>query len=98
MPFEKGKPRDPRAGRKKGTPNKVRSIEAQCEAYGLDPFDVMIEFLQSEEPILRFQSAKELCQYLAPKKKAIEVAFDPDKSSIKIIIEDYTQSGSQKKT
>lgn len=47
---------------------------------------------REKEPVieldLRVQAAKEMCQYLYPKRKAIELTADED-SGFKIVIEDY---------
>lgn len=71
-------------GRVVGSVNKAKSIEDMCEAAGVDPFQVMIDLLK--DPVYQLQAAKELCQYLRPKKKALELTqVEP----IKVIIESY---------
>lgn len=42
------------------------------------------------DPAVRGKCAAEACQYLLPKRKAIELAADED-SGLKIIIEDYSK-------
>ena len=45
MPFEKGKPRHPNAGRKKGTPNKDSlPLEQKAAELGVDPFTILLHF------------------------------------------------------
>lgn len=92
MTFIKGQPKPEKAGRKPGTPNKRRSIEDLCLEAGVDPFRVMVDMLQDEDKVLRFQSAKELAQYLEAKKKQLEIALDPDKNKIEIIIKRYGEA------
>lgn len=64
-------------GRKKGVPNKhTLGMQARFEAAGADPVGVMIDLLKSGDEIMRYQAAKELIQYVHPKRKAIEIT-DP---------------------
>lgn len=89
MPFEKGHKPYPGASRKPGVKNKRRSIEDLCTEHGVDPFLVMVNLLSHSDDAMKFQSAKELCQYLEAKKKSLDVAIDPEANVIKVIIEDY---------
>lgn len=61
-------------GRTKGTPNKKTvSLQEKCDIVGLDPFEQMLIIASTaDEQNLRFHALKELCQYLYPKRKAIE--------------------------
>lgn len=60
-------------GRKKGQPNKhTLGMQERFEAAGKDPVKVMIDLLDSLDETMRFQAAKELIQYVHPKRKAIE--------------------------
>lgn len=59
-------------GRKAGTPNKRRSILDVCESIGLDPFLEMAKIAQQPDEPRRMDALKELCQYIEPKKKAVE--------------------------
>jgi hypothetical protein len=60
-------------GRKKGTPNKINSEVAELiKASGKDPFQTMIDLLDHQEAHIRLSAAKELAQYVKPKRKAIE--------------------------
>lgn len=68
-------PRHPNAGRKKGTPNKeTRSLELKCLDAGLDFFSELIKIAKDPEHKDHFSAIKEGCQYLYPKKKALEVS------------------------
>lgn len=87
MPKKKGDPKT--GGRKAGTPNKRTSVLELCQSIGLDPFLEMAKIAQMAHHDRRFDALKELCQYIEPKKKQMDVAFDPDKASIRIVIEDY---------
>lgn len=86
----KGKPKDAGSGRKKGTPNKkTQDLMDKCEARGVDVFDLMLEYVIHPCPMeLRFSALKELCQYLYPKRKALEHSGQIE--AIEVIIKDYT--------
>ena len=77
-------------GRAKGTPNrKTQSLMQICEEMGLEPFVEMILAMQQvHEPKERFRMAAEICQYLYPKRKAVEHSTEEGKG-FKIVIEDY---------
>lgn len=65
-------------GRAKGTPNKkTLALLERIEQSGKDPVQVMLDLLNDQDPVLRFQASKELLQYMYPKRKALEVAVDP---------------------
>lgn len=89
MAWPKGKPRPPGAGRRAGTPNKRTSVLEICQGLGLDPFLELAKIAQKEHHDRRFDALKELCQYIEPKKKQMDMALDPEKSTIRIVIEDY---------
>ena len=78
-------------GRQKGTPNKKsQDLIQRCEDFGFDPFEALLSMARdSEDELLRFNAVKELCQYLFPKRKALEVS-GPGESGIKVTICDYT--------
>ena len=59
-------------GRKKGSVNKRTSVLEKCEALGLDPFAELARIGNDPIDPNRFNALKELCQYLEPKKKAVE--------------------------
>jgi hypothetical protein len=65
-----------RGGRQKGTPNKrTIAVAEKLEALGCDPIQQMGQIAIDErvEVNVRVQVLKELCQYIAPKRKAVEV-------------------------
>src|SRR5215208_6306459 len=65
-----------RGGRQKGTPNKkTQAVAEKLAALGCDPIKQMgqIALDESVEVSVRVQVLKELCQYVAPKRKAVEV-------------------------
>lgn len=63
------------AGRAKGTPNKSSlPIEELCAKWECSPVEVLIKLTMDEkEPDRQLAAAKELCQYLYPKRKAVEI-------------------------
>lgn len=72
-------------GRAKGTPNKkTQTLMELCEQKGINPFEGLIDLaLSTLDDGLRFQCHKELCQYLYPKRKALEVSGSMDLELIK---------------
>ena len=73
------KPGERRGGRHKGTPNKKTAAVAEVlSGLGLDPIKQMGQIAMDEhvEVSIRVQILKELCQYVAPKRKAVEVTGD----------------------
>ena len=69
-------------GRSKGTPNKkTQIIQQQMEDLGFDPIESMIEIsklaMANKDYSLAGQIAKELAQYVYPKRKAVEHITDP---------------------
>lgn len=92
MAWPKGKPRAPGVGRKAGTPNrKTQSLMEQCEAKGVNVFDLMLEYVTEPcEPGLRLQAIKELMKYIHPQRKAVEHSGEMDQK-IEVIITDYTK-------
>ena len=64
-------------GRTKGTPNKkTQLVQQQMEDLGFDPIESMIEIcnqaMTDKNYALAGQMAKELAQYVYPKRKAVE--------------------------
>ncbi|MGE3992933.1 hypothetical protein [Pseudorhodoplanes sp.] len=83
----------PGSGRKAGTPNKrTKSIEEKLEAMGCDPIEAMARLAmdENESSTLRFAALKELAQYVAPKRKAVEVSSAQEPFVIVISPEDAT--------
>jgi len=69
-------------GRGKGTPNKkTLLVHEQMEQLGFDPIESMIEIskqaMADKNYALAGQMAKELAQYVYPKRKAVEHITDP---------------------
>lgn len=66
----------PGAGRPKGQPNKrTKEIQERLEELGCDPIEgmAMISADPTVSQELKFQCYKELAQYVAPKRKAIDM-------------------------
>lgn len=78
-------------GRVKGTKNRFTAdLEAKCEAQGIDPFTLMLEYLtQPCDPQLRLKAIQEVCRYLYPQRKALEIDQKVD-GGIEVVIKDYT--------
>src|SRR5215213_7226803 len=76
MPRGGSKPGERRGGRCTGTPNKrTLAVDEVLGELGLDPIKQMGQIAMDErvEVGVRVQVLKELCQYVAPKRKALEV-------------------------
>ena len=68
-------------GRPKGSVGeKTKAVQAKLEELGCDPIEALanISMDNSNTPELRFQANKELAQYVAPKRKAIEMDANLD--------------------
>ena len=84
MPGGGSKPGERRGGRKKGTPNKrTASVQEKLDKIGLDPIEAMAQLVKDELEMgddkdkgLIKDLLKELAQYVAPKRKAVEVAAE----------------------
>ena len=64
------------AGRPKGSlGTKTKAVQEKLEALDCDPIEAlaMIAKDTSNTPELRFQANKELAQYIAPKRRAVEM-------------------------
>ena len=69
------------AGRPKGSlGEKTKAVQAKLEELGCDPIEALANISMdiSNTPELRFQANKELAQYVAPKRKAIEMDANLD--------------------
>jgi len=78
-------------GRKKGTPNKkTLEVQEKINALDYDPITTMVKISQQamadENYALAGQMAKELAQYVYPKRKAIEHITDEPAEWPKITI------------
>ena len=79
-------------GRTKGTPNKkTQIIQQQMEDLGFDPIESMIEIsrlaMANKDYSLAGQIAKELAQYIYPKRKAVEHVTEEDLEPMQITIQ-----------
>ena len=77
-------------GRKKGTPNKkTASIQAKLDKHGCDPIEEMaklaMESIKKDDVQTATSLLKELAQYVAPKRKAVEVSGSEEKAPIQIV-------------
>jgi len=64
------------AGRPKGSlGEKSKAVQAKLDQLGCDPIEALanISMDTSNTPELRFQANKELAQYVAPKRRAVEM-------------------------
>jgi len=78
-------------GRKKGTPNKrTKEIIDKLDDLGCDPIIGMAKIAMDEtqDIALRGNMFKELAQYIAPKRKAIEHSSDVE-NPMQIVLKDY---------
>ncbi len=80
-------------GRAKGTVNKsTQDLFDICEAQGLKPFEALVRALNDiDDPVKKFDSLEKVCQYLYPKRKALELSSD-DEKGFQIIIKDYSNT------
>jgi hypothetical protein len=70
-----------RGGRQKGTPNKkTQNIIDKLNALGYDPIESLVRLAQeaedSKDKVMEFNACKELAQYVAPKRKAVEMVAE----------------------
>ena len=78
------RPGEYRGGRKKGTPNKAtQTVIEKLEKLDCDPIEGMAEIaiqaMKEGDLPLAGQMYKELAQYVAPKRKAMEITGDKEK-------------------
>ena len=73
MPFEKGKPRPPNSGRKKGVVNRT-TVAAILDELGCDPIEGMARLAMDVKtrPELRGRMFAELAKYRWPQLRAVE--------------------------
>jgi len=75
-------------GRAKGTKNKrTVALEEKLEALGCDPFEDLVTIAQdATTPLeLKVNILKDLLQYVAPKRKAIEVSGGDQPVQIEVV-------------
>lgn len=82
-----------RGGRKKGVPNKrTQAVADKLAEIGFDPLESLarlaMDAKKEGDKVMEFQASKELAQYVAPKRKAMEVSADT--SNIITIEQDLT--------
>jgi hypothetical protein len=73
-------------GSRRGRGNRAKiafreELQAYCDSIGLNPFHQMAQLVVDptvEDQHLRFLALKELCQYLQPKLRAVELSGNPD--------------------
>lgn len=85
MPFKKGDPKPAGSGIKKGQKHERTKAEDACFRLGVDPFDLLAKKAIEGDVACIIQ----LCKHIEPAKKPLEVSLDPEKSTIRIIVEDY---------
>ncbi len=87
MTFKAGQSGNP-SGRPKGSRNKqTLAVIDRLEAFGCDPIEgmAMIAMDESADLSLRAQMYKELAQYIAPKRKAVEMKTEGEISLVDVI-------------
>jgi hypothetical protein len=87
MTFKAGQSGNPN-GRPKGSRNKqTLAVADRLEALGCDPIEgmAMIAMDEGADLSLRGQMYKELAQYIAPKRKAVEMQTESQISLVDII-------------
>lgn len=97
MPFVKGKPRPPNAGRKKGTPNKPRksifdSLEEIRTEDGspLDIVKLLFDGIMAQAPFQRVDSLIDFMKFVYPQQRNVEIS-QPEGEGFKVEIVDYTK-------
>lgn len=85
MGFKKGNPKPAGSGIKKGQKHQRTMAEDACHRLGIDPFELLAKAAINGDITAIIQ----LCKHIEPPKKPLEVALDPEKNTIKIIVEDY---------
>jgi len=95
MPFIKGQPRAPKAGRKKGTPNKRRTIFESLEQITkngkpVDLVELFFEGLITMPPYQQVDAILDFMKFVYPQQKSLEVG-NKDGEGFKIVIEDYSK-------
>jgi hypothetical protein len=87
MTFKAGQSGNPN-GRPKGSKNKqTLAVTDRLEALGCDPIEGMAQIAMDEraELSIRAQMYKELAQYVAPKRKAVEMKTEAEISLVDVI-------------
>lgn len=85
MAFKKGHDPNRAKGRPKGSLNQRTKAEAACERAGIDPFDLLVQHAVNGD----IGAVIQLCKHIEPPKKPVDIAIDPEKNTLEIIIRDY---------
>ena len=84
MPFKKGQPRPANSGRKRGSLNRATvSANEIANSLGCNPLEILCMFAVGDwqglgyesdviAPELRLKAAQQACEYIFPKRKAID--------------------------
>lgn len=94
MAFKKGTPKPPTSGRKKGVPNKKRTIFESLEEIQTEdgkPVDVIKLFfagLMTMPPFQQVDALLEFMRFIYPQQKNVELS-NKDDEGFKVIIERY---------
>ena len=95
IPFLPGETRPPGAGRKKGTPNRISQSFAQgfieCD---IDPLAEIADILPELEPSKRADVLLKLCDFVYPRRKAIDPVPEekpPSAEEIRLLTEMFEE-------
>ncbi len=78
----KGAPKS--GGRVAGTPNKKTigielKVDEICKQVGVNPFEILARLSRDPDPSISIQASKEICKYMKPQLKAVEISENPEK-------------------
>lgn len=79
-------------GRRPGSLNHRTRALAACEEIGVNPFENIAKIANDEGHPYYYDANKELCQYLEPKLRAVDLTGDAESLGMKIVIEGYGDS------
>ncbi len=85
MGFKKGDPKPPKSGIKKGQKHQRTMAEDACHRLGIDPFQLLAQKAIEGDVGCIIQ----LCKHIEPPRKPLDVALDPENSTITIRVLDY---------
>lgn len=93
MKRKKGDGRGRLGGREKGTPNKkTEALIAICEKHGVEPFEGMVLMAKTCSDFdLKFQILREICHYIHPKRKAIELSTGSSGEEVKPLVIEFVR-------
>lgn len=88
MRFEKGKPRHPKAGRKKGTPNKS-TLMLKLQELNYDVVQNLIKSVEAQPEYMQADVLIKLLEFMYPKKKEnTELSIPQLVSAAKVLVGD----------